>query len=117
MIEVFAGQEMETRVVPVPLDHGIGPELVAVPRRKNEIARKPLQKLAQLCLIGFRPRVEIIDVAASVWRIGVNEVTRTGGRECLPKICRPKRPVAGRDNFGDPPDLIYDLCDVRLRES
>ena len=60
VIKVFASQKMETRVVPIPLDHGILSELVAAPRRKNEIAGPLFQKLSQFVFIGFGPRIEIV---------------------------------------------------------
>ena len=60
VIKVFANQKMETRVVPIPLDHGILSELVAVPCRKNEIAGEMFQKLSQFVFIGFGPPIEIV---------------------------------------------------------
>ena len=46
VVEMFARQEMEARVVPVALDHRVGSELVAVPGGENETARETFEKMA-----------------------------------------------------------------------
>ena len=55
VVEMFARQKMEAWVVPMALDHRVGPELVAVPRGENETARKFFQKVSQFRLVAFRP--------------------------------------------------------------
>ena len=55
VIEMFARQEVETRVPPMALNHGVGSELVAVPRGENETAREPFEQITQFYFVGFRP--------------------------------------------------------------
>src|SRR6266516_2019094 len=95
VIEMFARQEMEARIVPMSIDHRIGPELVAVPRGKNETAGESFEKISQFGLVGFRPRVEVVHVTARIRRVGINQIAQLGGCERLPEICSDKLPLAG----------------------
>ena len=79
-------QEMEARVVPIALDHGVGPEFVAVPGGENEPARQLLEEIAEFGLVGFRPGVEVVNVAACIRRVGIDQVIRFRGCERLPEI-------------------------------
>ena len=48
-------QEMEARVVPMALDHGVRSELVTVPGRENEPAWKPLENVSEFRFVRLRP--------------------------------------------------------------
>ena len=114
MVEMFTRQQVETRVFPMVLDHGVGSKLIAVPRREDEVARKPFEQVSKFRFVRFRPRIEVVHVAARIRRVGIDQIARLSGRERLPKVRGAERPVTGGNDFGDAPDLVGDFGDVSL---
>ncbi len=54
---------------------------------------------------------------AGVRRVGINQIARLNGRQCLPEVGDNKRPVAGGDGLGDAADLVCDFGNVGLGET
>src|SRR5579875_1722021 len=70
-----------------------------------------------MTLILSAPRIEIIDVPASVGRIGVHEIVRLCPRQCLLKVEHFKLPFPTPHNLPQIFHLIHDLCDISGAES
>ena len=85
VVEMFARREMEAGVVPMAIDHRVGPEFITVPRGKNETAGELFEKISQFDLVGFRPRVKVVHVTAGIRRVGVNQIAQLGGCERSPE--------------------------------
>lgn len=55
VVKMFAGQEMKTRIAPMAFNHGVRPELIAVPGRKDETAGKLFELGSEFRFVGFGP--------------------------------------------------------------
>lgn len=72
MIEVFAGSDVEA--IPISFNHLVWAEVVMMPCGENELGAGSAEGFKKFVLVLLSPAIVVVDVAAKVGRVAVDEV-------------------------------------------
>ncbi len=83
MIEVLTGGDVEA--IPISFNHLVGSEVVMVPCGEDKLGAGSAESLEKFMLVLFCPTVVVVDVAAKVGRVAVDDVARLGSLDGFDK--------------------------------